>query len=359
MPAAATPWTKQGDWAPSTNTPTLASVPTLTAGQYYECTDSGTFLGIDFNTEDFIYAKDGSYQKLDNNDPLTQRLKQLHNASLAYAVVARNQAISTASDDATAKASAAQAAAIAASAPAAHTHAISAVTGLQTALDGKQAAGSYAAAIHTHAQADVTGLVAALAGKAASTHTHAISDTTGLQTALDGKDVAGAAATAQAFAIQRGNHTGTQAAGTITGLAAVATTGAKADVGLGNVDNTSDANKPVSSATTTALAGKRDLSVVQFPTPTTGQTQTFNALSKDELIACNHSATIAAQTFVFPSNANSQIGQEIRIFSRSIITTVTLTTTGLTMLGTALTTFAANGNVAWRKVAASTWVRIQ
>lgn len=30
----------------------------------------------------------------------------------------------------------------------------------------------------------------------------------------------------------------------------------KADVGLGNVDNTSDANKPVSTATTTALAGK-------------------------------------------------------------------------------------------------------
>lgn len=30
----------------------------------------------------------------------------------------------------------------------------------------------------------------------------------------------------------------------------------KADVGLGNVDNTSDANKPVSTATATALAGK-------------------------------------------------------------------------------------------------------
>jgi hypothetical protein len=37
-------------------------------------------------------------------------------------------------------------------------------------------------------------------------------------------------------------------------LAAVATSGAKADVGLGNVDNTADANKPVSTAQATAIA---------------------------------------------------------------------------------------------------------
>jgi hypothetical protein len=43
-----------------------------------------------------------------------------------------------------------------------HTHAIADVTGLQTALDGKQAAGSYAAASHTHGISDVTGLQTAL-----------------------------------------------------------------------------------------------------------------------------------------------------------------------------------------------------
>lgn len=42
----------------------------------------------------------------------------------------------------------------------------------------------------------------------------------------DSFDPAGSAAAAQAFAVQRSNHTGTQAAGTITGLAAVATSGA-------------------------------------------------------------------------------------------------------------------------------------
>lgn len=78
-------------------------------------------------------------------------------------------------------------------AAATHTHGISDVTGLQTALDGKQASGSYAAAVHTHGISDVTGLQTALDGKqasgsyAAATHTHAIGDVSGLQTALDGK----------------------------------------------------------------------------------------------------------------------------------------------------------------------------
>jgi len=39
-----------------------------------------------------------------------------------------------------------------------------------------------------------------------------------------------------------------------------AVTLAKGDVGLGNVDNTSDANKPISSATQTALNGKANSS---------------------------------------------------------------------------------------------------
>ena len=64
---------------------------------------------------------------------------------------------------------------------------LSAQTDLQTALDGKQAAGSYAAAVHTHAQSDVTGLTTALAGKAPSSHTHAQSDVTNLTSDLAGK----------------------------------------------------------------------------------------------------------------------------------------------------------------------------
>ena len=69
----------------------------------------------------------------------------------------------------------------------------------------------------------------------------------------------------------RSTHTGTQIASTISDFNAAAAaaapvqsvagrtgtiTLAKADVGLGNVDNTSDANKPISTATQTALDGK-------------------------------------------------------------------------------------------------------
>lgn len=49
-------------------------------------------------------------------------------------------------------------------------------------------------------------------------------------------------------------------AGSITGDRLAAGTLSKASVGLGNVDNTSDANKPVSTATQTALNAKQDTS---------------------------------------------------------------------------------------------------
>ena len=129
-----------------------------------------------------------------------------------------------------------------------HTHVISDVTGLQAALNNK------APLTHTHSVSDVTGLQTILDGKAPLAHTHTIADVLGLQTilndlsegggggsttysgltdaatvdlpvingplasALAGKEAAGAAATAQAFAIQRANHTGTQAQSTIVNL---------------------------------------------------------------------------------------------------------------------------------------------
>ena len=111
--------------------------------------------------------------------------------------------------------------------PSAHTHQVADVSGLQTALDLKQAAGSYAAASHTHTSSQITDFSSAVAAAAPSTtnaslltsgtldaarlpasvvltsdsrlsdartpvsHIHSISDVTGLQTALDAKQVAG------------------------------------------------------------------------------------------------------------------------------------------------------------------------
>lgn len=87
-----------------------------------------------------------------------------------------------------------------------HTHIIGDVTGLQTALDGKQPAGSYATTSHNHTLDSLSNVVTAglVSGdllqyngtswvrwdpalKADAAHVHAIAEVTGLQVALDGK----------------------------------------------------------------------------------------------------------------------------------------------------------------------------
>jgi hypothetical protein len=96
----------------------------------------------------------------------------------------------------------------------------------------------------------------ALNAKSNTGHTHAVADTTGLQAALDAK----APLASPAFT------------GTPTGIT-------KSHVGLGNVDNTSDAAKPLSTAATSALAAKAPLAsptftgTVTLPTTTNGLTK--------------------------------------------------------------------------------------
>lgn len=135
------------------------------------------------------------------------------------------------------------------------TQAISTVSGLQTALDGKQPTGDYATntaltdglatkanVSHTHVIADVTNLQTTLDGKAPLVHTHVIADVTGLQTALNGKEPTITAGTSAQY--YRGDKT--------------FQTLDKTSVGLANVDNTSDLNKPISTATQSALNAKQD-----------------------------------------------------------------------------------------------------
>jgi hypothetical protein len=106
-----------------------------------------------------------------------------------------------------------------------HTHTIANVTGLQGALDGKQAAGSYAAASHTHTIDQVTGLQTALDGKAASSHTHTIAQVTGLQTALDGKQAAGSYAAASHTHAASDITSGTLASARLSGTYAISISG--------------------------------------------------------------------------------------------------------------------------------------
>jgi hypothetical protein len=74
-------------------------------------------------------------------------------------------------------------------APSAHTHPISDVTGLQTALDGKSNVG------HTHVISDVTGLQTALDSKSDVTHTHAFSELTSKPTTVAGYGITDASLT--------------------------------------------------------------------------------------------------------------------------------------------------------------------
>ena len=93
--------------------------------------------------------------------------------------------------------------------------------------------------------------------------------------------------------------------------------------------------------------------------PSTGGTVTINADGYNELHYLEPIAPVAAQTFSFPDNANSQIGQKVRFFSTQIIGAITIIGNGLTFLGAPLTTMIANGNAAFMKIAESTWARIQ
>jgi hypothetical protein len=99
-------------------------------------------------------------------------------------------------------------------------------------------------------------LASALSGKAAASHTHPQSDVTNLVTDLAAK----APLASPAFT------------GTPTGIS-------KAHVGLGSVDNTSDAAKPVSTAQQTALDLKAPLASPAFTGTPTGITKTHVGLA--------------------------------------------------------------------------------
>ena len=152
--------------------------------------------------------------------------------------------------------------------PLAHTHTISEVTNLQTTLDNKVdkvigkklSTEDYTtneknklAGIQEGAEVNVNADWNATSGDAQilnlpstftpSLHTHSISEVDNLQNTLDGKEQKISTGTTSQY--WRGDKTWQ--------------TLDKNAVGLSNVDNTSDANKPISNATQTALNNKQDV----------------------------------------------------------------------------------------------------
>lgn len=126
--------------------------------------------------------------------------------------------------------------------------------------------------IHEHVMDDVTGLQTELDGKSPVGHTHVggaaswggiggtLADQTDLQAALNAKSATSHEHDA-AYAALAHNHDSAYEPKNTNIQTHVASTSnphgvTKAQVGLANVDDTSDASKPVSTATQTALEGK-------------------------------------------------------------------------------------------------------
>ena len=133
------------------------------------------------------------------------------------------------------------------------------------------------------------------------------------QTALDGKEDTITAATASEY--YRGDK--------------VFATLDKAAVGLSNVDNTSDANKPVSTATQTEIDTKVD-SLITLNNQT-GTTYTLVLSDKDKLIEMENAA---ANTLTVPLNSSVafDVGTQILIVQKDAGTTTIAAAAGVTLL---------------------------
>jgi hypothetical protein len=186
-----------------------------------------------------------------------------------------------------------------------HTQAIGTITDLQAALDAKSGTG------HGHATSDITGLVALLnALQASITSLEEAGPQTPLGAVDDEAEMLALVGTTGDYCVRRDTGTVwtlidddptelaswfelTYASSPVTSVnemsGAVVLT--KSNIGLANVDNTSDANKPVSTATQTALNGKADTSHTQAISTVTGLQAALDAKA-----ATSHTQAISTVT---------------------------------------------------------------
>ena len=128
----------------------------------------------------------------------------------------------------------------------------------------------------------------------------------------------------------------------------------KAAVGLNNVDNTSDANKPVSTATQTEIDTKVD-SLITLNNQT-GTTYTLVLTDKDKLIEMENAA---ANTLTVPLNSSVafDVGTQILIVQKDAGTTTIAAAAGVTLLSkdSNLDIGGQYGAATCIKIATDTW----
>jgi len=157
-----------------------------------------------------------------------------------------------------------------------------------------------AAASHAHAWGDITGKPSSFSPSA---HVHEIGDVTGLQAALDGKASSGhghsldnlsnvtitSVVAGEILTYSAGNWINQTLAE--AGIAAASHSHTKASIGLGSVDNTTDAAKPISAATQAALDSKAASSHVHVINDVTGLQAALDGKS-----SASHGHTFASLT---------------------------------------------------------------
>lgn len=95
---------------------------------------------------------------------------------------------------------------------------------------------------------------------------------------------------------------------------------------------------------------------VQAASPTTGQTVVMTDTPADGMLYLTPAGTLATLTVTLPTDANSAIGQVVRIATSQILTALTIN--GATTILGNVTTLALGGSASFQKVAASTWVKV-
>ena len=107
----------------------------------------------------------------------------------------------------------------------------------------------------------------------------------------------------------------------------------------------------------TAPETKKNRPSVTVATPASAGTIAFNSNGQDETIYLDLSGAITGLTVTFPTDANSVVGQTLRVFSSNTVNATVSYTNG-TREPTGPTSLVADTGYSWQKVKSDYWIRI-